>query len=275
MRIVTNETGLQFHVGGRKRSDPNRKKRFFAKYRTAEFVVPDVPDCDWTVDANGNLVPGLSDALGNTTLGDCTSAGPCHFVEAVTFAAAASVVLQAADAIRFYSQSTGYDPSNPASDQGGDIPTVLESWRTKGIDGNGAHAIAGWFDVSAEEDPRTLRWLIRTFGGLIAGAELPDAWLQITGPNFTWNLGAPDEKNGHCFPLLGAKNGGYRTITWGIPGDVTQEATASLCSPENSGELFAVVTKESLAKATGLGLAGIDWQMMVNEFDAEGGTVSA
>ena len=266
-------TGTQFHVGGRKRSDPNRKKRFFSKYRSSDFVVPDVEDCDYTLDSTGALLVCLSDALGNTKYGNCTSAGPCHLVEAVTHAAGSPVVLSEDDALGFYSQSTGYVRGDPATDQGGDIPSVLESWRTKGI--GGKHQIAGWFDVSLEEDPKTLRWLIKTFGGLIAGTELPDAWLNIGGKGFRWDAAAPNPNNGHCYPLLGARGTDYVTISWGLRGLVSHAATASLDSQASGGELFAIVTKEAQNAVSGMGLTGLNWDCAVSEFDSEGGTVTA
>lgn len=272
MRIFSHPvTGEQRHVGGWKPSDPNRKKRFFSKYRSSSFTVPDVPDCDYTLDSSGNLLACLADPLGNTKLGDCTSAGPCHYVEAVTNAAGSPVVLSEDDAVGFYSQSTGYVVGDSSTDQGGDIPTVLESWRMKGI--GGKHQIAGWFDVSLDEDPRVLRWLVYTFGGLIAGACLPDPWLNVPGSGFRWDVAAPDPNNGHCYPLLGAVGTDFPVISWGLRGLQSQAATSSLDAQAAGGELFAVVTKESLNKLTGLGLSGIDYDCMIAEFDSEGGTV--
>ena len=185
MRIIT-VAGRQVHIGGRKRPLP-RKRRYLGKYMASGLVLPTAPPVvDYTVAGSPpSPVVGLSDILANDTLGDCTSAGVFHLLEAVNAAAAhpMSPTPVAADAIKFYSLSTGYDPSNPATDQGGDEVTVLTKLATLGVDGNGAHQIMGFFDVDMTNIPlaRSIAWL---FGGSTSARSSRRPTRRSPGPAF-------------------------------------------------------------------------------------------
>jgi hypothetical protein len=276
MRIHTNSHGLKLHVGGRKRPAP-RKKRFLARYGAVPGVtLPQAPSVvDWTV-AGGSPVPGLADILANDTLGDCTSAGMWHLVEAINAAAGAPITPTPTrdDAVTFYSLSTGYVSGQPATDQGGDEITVLTTACQKGLDGAGAHAPIGFFDVDPADVPamRSIVWL---FGGLYFGAELPDAYLEVAGPGYTWDVGTPNPNNGHCFVGLGASDAGIADDSWGLNGTITYAAIAELCAEANGGALYAILTKESLNRASALCPAGIDWATLLADFQAEGGVIAA
>src|SRR5580704_2816718 len=137
---------------GRNRPAPHLRvgHKMAARYFNAD-AMPPVPD---SFDFSSLNASALADVLANDSLGDCTSAGAGHLIDVFTAGGGSPVAITAAEAIAFYSQSTGYDPSNPATDQGGDEVTVLTSWRDKGYDGKGGHAIAGFVQVgvsNAEE----------------------------------------------------------------------------------------------------------------------------
>ena len=263
------ETKTNLHFG---RNRPSvRPLRMLSKYAGSPCgqILPPAPS---VVDYFTG-VAGLSDILANDRLGDCTSAGALHLTESITHAAGSPVVFTEDDAVRFYSLATGYVRGNPASDQGGDEVQVLETWRLKGLDGNGAHAIAGWVHV----DPTNvdlLRSIVWLFGGLYFGVELPDAWTASPLNGFLWTPGAPDPNQGHCFVGLGASDAGIQVDSWGLMGTITYDAIAQLCSDSASGMLYAVLTKESLAAATKLAPDSLDWAQMVADFDTIGGLVS-
>ncbi len=264
---TTNEI---FHFG-RNRPAP-RAKRMLSKYKATGVLLPTAPS---VVDYwPGNRA--LADVLANDRLGDCTSAGALHIVEALTFAAGSPANFTADDAVLFYSLATGYVKGDPSTDQGGDEVQVLNTWKDKGLDGSGAHAIAGWIDVDPS-NVAEMRSLMYMGCLLYFGIELPDSWTASmpSSNGFVWDVGAPDQNQGHCVVGVGATDQGIQVDSWGLIGTITYPAIAQLCSQAGGGMLYAVLTKESLSKATQMCPAGIDWSCLVAEFDSEGGTVAA
>lgn len=271
MRIHTLPDGRKIHVGGRKRP-ATRKKRYLSRYLGAGITLPTAPDFDHTVYA-GATVPGLLDILGNDRLGDCTACGALHLTEAINAAAGAPIpAFVQSDAVGFYELSTGYNPADPSSDQGGDEVAVLTAWARQGLDGKGGHAIEGFFDVHPGSVPalRSIAWM---FGGLYFGVELPDAYLQIPGSGYVWGTGTPNPANGHCFVGLGATASGILVDSWGLLGTITYEAIAELCTEANGGALYALLTQENMDRANSLCPAGIDWATLLADFEAEGGEI--
>ena len=268
---VQHPTTKQIYHFGRKRP-ALRPKRMFSKYRLPGSILPTAPSVVdyWTGCA------ALSDILANDVLGCCTSSGALHVTESLTYAAGAPVTLTRDDAIKFYSISAGYVTGDPSTDQGGDEVQVLNTWRDKGLDGSGAHAIAGWLDVDPTNQAE-MRALTFMGCSLYFGVDLPDAWTSVIprSNGYVWTPGAPDPNQGHCFVGIGANDQGIQVDSWGLIGTITYDAIASLCSEASGGALYAVLTKESLVKATQMVPAGIDWQCLVAEFDSEGGTVSS
>lgn len=263
------DTKANYHFG---RNRPNvHPMRTLAKYACSPHgtILPAAPS---VVDYFSG-VSALSDVLANDRLGDCTSAGALHITESITARAGSPVVFTADDAIDFYSLATGYVRGNPNSDQGGDEVTVLETWRTRGLDGRGTHAIAGWIHVDPTNVP-LLRSIVWLFGNLYFGVELPDTWTAAPSPGFLWTPGTPDPNQGHCFVGLGANDQGVQVDSWGMMGTITYEAMAALCCDAAGGMLYAVLTKESLAAASALSPSGCDWSQLVADFDCAGGTVS-
>jgi len=227
-------------------------------YRALSRYCPVLPKAPAVVDYWTGAADALRDVLGNDRLGDCTAAGAVHLDEAMSAAAGAPVVLTAKEAVDFYSLSTGYNPDDPATDQGGDEITVLSTWRDKGLDGQGLHKILGWASVEPHNvhEIRTAAWLF----GLYFGVELPDAWTQPfpSGDGFTWDAAEPDDQQGHCFVSVGADDSGVQIDTWGLCGTMTYDAVAKLCAASAYGNLFAVFTEDSISKCNGLAGCGFD-----------------
>jgi hypothetical protein len=217
-------------------------------------------------------VKALADILGNDELGDCTAAGACHIVEAVTAAAGAGVTLERADAVAFYTQSTGYVVGDPSTDQGGDEITVLTSWRDVGVKG---HKISGWLSVDPKNEA-LIRSVLATFGPVLYfGVELPDSYMDLAqgGAGFTWGTGTPDQNNGHCFVGVGANDSGVQIDTWGlVPDTITYAAVAELCSDANGGNLFAVLSPEVINAAKCTAPDGLAWAALEADFAALGGS---
>ena len=231
-----------------------------------------VPDHDWS----SLCAPGaLQDCLGNQSLGDCTAAGAGHLIDVFTAGGGSPVAITPAQAIAFYSASTGYNPANPATDQGGDEVTVLTTWRDKGYDGQGGHAIAGFVQV----DPGSiaeLRAASYHFGGLYFGLELPDTYTNPfpSGNGFVWGTGTPDPNQGHCIVGVGANAAGILVDTWGLIGTFTYAAIAELCSDANGGMVFAVIEPEWVSKSSSLSPSSLDWAQIQADFGLLTGAAS-
>src|SRR5208337_1484014 len=93
---------------------------------------------DWT-----DGVAGLRLPLGNMVLGDCTSAAAGHALDAMNvFAKNGAPQITRPEAIAFYSDSCGYIPGDPATDNGGTLQQVLAYWKAHGYLGGGKSTIA-------------------------------------------------------------------------------------------------------------------------------------
>jgi hypothetical protein len=268
-RVHTNAHGLKLHVGGRKRPTQTRASHPHLFRGLRALTLPPAPDFDNTVAAK----VALSDILANDSLGDCTSAGAGHIIDSVTADAGAPAVITAAQAIAFYSQSTGYVPGDPSTDQGGDEITVCQSWQTKGYDGKGAHAIAGWAAFTDAElaDPAFIKSVAYLFP-LYFGIELADSWTQISGSGFVWDVGnPPDPNDGHCVVGLGGNSQGILIDTWGMTGVMTYAAIKQFCASGAGGNLFAILTPELIDKAKGKAPNGFDYDQLLADFEGMGG----
>ena len=268
-RHFVNKHGIHIHVGGRHRPMQTRDSHPHLFRGLRALTLPPAPDFDNTVAAK----TALSDILANDTLGDCTSAGAGHIIDSATADAGAPAVITAAQAIAFYSQSTGYVPGDSSTDQGGDEITVCQSWQTKGYDGKGAHAISGWasFTDAQLADPAFIKSVAYLFP-LYFGIELADSWTQIPGSGFVWDVGnPPDPNDGHCVVGLGGNSQGIIIDTWGFTGVMTYAAIAQFCASAAGGNLFAILTPELINKAKGLAPNGFDYDQLLADFQQMGG----
>jgi len=277
-RIITNQHGHKLHTGGRKRPvvTPASHPHLFRsvkKYLTG--TVPDAPDYDYFAAAS----TAEHDILANDQLGDCTAAGACHLAEVFSANAGTPAVLTRDDAIKFYSLSTGYDPNDPSTDQGGDEVQVCNTWRDKGLDGNGAHAIKGYLVVDAT-DPVMMKYTGWLFEGHYYGLELDSSWPQsVSGDGFIWDTGTPNPNEGHCIVSASAK--GLRAAllmgvnSWGYLGWLTQSAQANFLTPQAGGNAFVIVTDEIVARATQKAPNGLDWMTLMADVQSLGGFASS
>lgn len=267
-RIVSTSHGL-IHVGGRRkptitaRTHPS-KIRTINRYATPGGI--QLPTAPTSFDFSQGIA-GLRDILGNDQLGDCTAAGALHMIEVVSNLGGAPVTFQRADAIAFYEATTGYNPADPSTDQGGDEYTVLGYLRDHGTDGKGANAIAGFVAVDPQSSPDFLRSVAYNFGALYFGAELFDAWIGV-GDGGVWDVvrgAAPDQNDGHCFVMVGATADGIIVDTWGRFILITWAAIAAACD-----ELFAVLSPQIVSKLKAQAPDGLAWDALEADFNGLG-----
>ena len=272
-RVHVNAHGLRIHVGGRKRPTQMRASHPHLFRGLRAIQLPPAPDFDNTQSAK----VALADILGNDTLGDCTAAGAGHIIDSATAGAGAPVAITHDQCVSFYSLSTGYNPADPSTDQGGDEVTVCQTWQAKGYDGQGGHAIAGWAALSDDElaNPafvKSVAWLFPLYFGI----ELADQWTQISGDGFTWDVGnPPDPNDGHCVVGLGGNSTGILIDTWGFIGTMTYAAIAQFCASGAGGNLFAILTPESINRAKSLAPNGFDYDQLLADMQQLGGNAPA
>ena len=264
-RLHTLASGQKVHVGGRRRPIVTRASHphlFLPLHRyAAKAALPAVPDYDYTT----NNTAALADILGNDVLGDCTSAGAGHIIDAMTGVAGAPVAITRDQAIAFYSKSTGYDPSNPSSDQGGDEVTVCTTWQQQGYLADGSHKIVGWATIE-DFDPAFVKWA-GFFFPLYFGIELSDSWMDAP----VWDVGQPaDPNDGHCVVSCAGNAQGLPIITWGQKRLITYAAIAERCADSAGGNLFAILTQDGLNAATKLTPGGVDWPTLAADLASMG-----
>jgi hypothetical protein len=266
---------VQHHVGGRKRPDfaALAGHHRMAKYMTLSTLPTPPASFNYWPLANQAAV---SDILGNNTLGDCTAAGACHLADIYTAGGGAPAALTSAQAIAFYSLSTGYNPADPSTDQGGDEVTVLTTWQQKGLDGNGLHPIKGFVLVDGANAPLLFAscWL---FGGLYFGLELTTAQANTSGGGFLWTPGTANPADGHCVVGAGGDSSGKGQIqinTWGLLGGFEMDAIAELCVESAGGTVFVPISAEWVNAAKSAAPSGFDWEQLASDFDLDlGGAV--
>jgi hypothetical protein len=255
---------------GRKRPVA-RCPRFKLKNYLMRGMPAPPPSCDYTQSA----LAALSNIYDNDTLGDCVIAGMAHIVGVLTGNAGQTPFVYSNDQIiALYSAIGGYVPSNPATDQGCDEQTALNYWENNGAP-VGSHNIAGWLAVDAT-DPTEYRTALWLFENLYFGIELPDQWVNPmpSASGFVWDVAGPaDPNNGHCVAGVGYNSEGVTIDTWGMTGLMTDQAIAQYAVQASGGELYTVVSQDSLSKATGQAPSGFDWSQLVADFDSMGGSV--
>lgn len=198
----------------------------------------------------------------NDRLGDCADAGAAHMLQAWNASAGRVYLPSDDDVLEFYEATTGYNPADPATDQGSVLIDVLNYWRSTGFAG---HKIAAYVEVDFA-DPRELQAAIYLFGGVYAGVELPlvaqnqAVWGVNPGPEVKSRDGAPGGWGGHCVPLFDYWNQSrgdfYNCVTWGAVKRLTGDWFRAYAS-----ECYAIVTEDFLAAgrdAAGLDIAALE-----------------
>jgi hypothetical protein len=199
--------------------------------------------------------------LANDTLGDCVIAMMLHSIEDWHLDAGTTPpAFTDADAISVYSAITGYNPSDPNSDQGTDEGQAMTYWEKPGINVEaGPHTIAGTIAV----DPTNLnecRIAIDEFVDLQLGIALPisaqgqSEW-TVVGDGQSGNS-APGSWGGHGIPAREYDSESFKIVTWG------QELLMTVPFwTDYVQEAHVVVSQEMLSK-TGVGPSGVNWDQL-------------
>lgn len=154
----------------------------------------------------------------NDRYGDCVWAGAAH--EHQLWVAQGRGVVDFSDAavLRAYSAVTGFDPSEPDSDQGTDMELAAKYRRRTGIHDvwGAAHKVAAYVGLDAGNlDQVALAGYL--FGAVGVGIEFPAFAMDQFDAGQPWDVARKNTKieGGHYVPIVGRRGGNYLLVTWG------------------------------------------------------------
>jgi len=157
--------------------------------------------------------------LGNDQYGDCAEAGAIHLIQTQTANTGKPLVGTTEQTLALYTALTGFDPNDPSTDQGTDLLTLLQYWKSTGInvtDANGKpyiHKILGWASLDLTSTAQ-IRYASYTFGGTYLGINCPQSAIDDTS-NWLYNPSSPNA-GGHCIPGAGQGAAGGHIVSWGL-----------------------------------------------------------
>jgi hypothetical protein len=227
------------HKLGKKPARPGAIKLALARYANTA-ALPPLP----AIFGHDALI-GAGDwqMLGNDRYGDCVFAGAAHETMLLTREAGKVVAFSDAAVLGDYAAVTGFDPQNPATDQGTDMQVAADYRRKTGvIDASGArHKIAAYLAL----EPGNLTHLYLAsylFGAAGIGLQLPQSASDQTDAGKPWDVvaGSPNEGS-HYVPLLGRQADGLHVVTWGALQVMTEAFLKAYCD-----EAIAYVSQECL-----------------------------
>ena len=164
----------------------------------------------------GELPPDCG-VLANDQFGDCVFAGADHETMLWTALADAEIpVFTPATALADYSAVTGFDPNDPASDQGTDMQVAASYRRKTGIiDAAGARHLVGAYvalEAGNLDQHRLAVWL---FGAVGLGITISDRQVDQFKAGLPWDGPLGAGQGGHYVPLVGFRGGYLLVVTWG------------------------------------------------------------
>jgi hypothetical protein len=191
---------------GRKAILTDSRTLRLSKYFTATLPPPP-PSRDWT---KGITSWGM---LMNDTLGDCTCAGVGHAVQVWTANASTEATITDAEVLSIYENWCGYNPANPATDQGGICLNVLKNWQQQGFSG---HRLSAFATVLPANQAHVMQ-AVNLFGGVYIGLNVPQSVMNNADNNgVTWHTGGDQTIiGGHCVFIAGYDPNGLTIISWG------------------------------------------------------------
>lgn len=204
----------------------------------------------------------------NDTIGDCTCAGMCHSLGAMSYYADGSEVLFADNAVLdMYSAISGYNPVTGANDNGASLAQVCKYMVKEGIaDTSGRrHLLAGWAEIEDYTDTELLKQVLYTFGSVYLAFNLPQSAEQQFEEGEPW---APVEGSpivgGHCVVLQYSTAYGYddeSIITWGAEQKMDIAFLDEYCT-----EAIALVTADWV-DANGTSPSGLKLAQLLDDAD--------
>lgn len=162
------------------------------------------------------ISPNAWQMLGNDQYGDCVFAGAAHETMLWNAEAGSQVNFTDKAVLSDYSTVTGFDPNDPASDQGTDMQEAASYRRKTGIvDAKGKrHKVVAYLALTPG-DISDLYVAMYLFGGVGFGFRFPKSAAAQFDAGKPWRVVARSPiEGGHYVPLVAHRNS-ILCVTWG------------------------------------------------------------
>ena len=170
-------------------------------------------------------------------------AGAAHETMMLAKEAGNTATFNDAAVLSDYGAATGFEISDPSTDQGTDMQEAAAYRRKTGVldAGGERHTIAAYLAL----EPSDLTHLYQAaylFGAVGIGVQLPQSGLDQFDQRQPWSVvpGSPNE-GGHYVPLLGRTAAGLAVVTWGDIQFMSEAFLMTYCD-----EAVAYVSQECL-----------------------------
>lgn len=179
---------------------------------------------------NLNWINGVSWPMWkNNTIGCCTQVSVASALRVWSHNTSSDILLTDANVIKNYSDESGYNPSNPNSDQGAIETDVLNRWIHTGyITPSGINKLS-MFGYLNPKDIECIKKGIILFGGVYIGMELPQYALQTNSPVWTLNDTNNQIVGGHAMFIHGYDDNFLYLNTWGSEWQMTWDFFTTYC----------------------------------------------
>jgi hypothetical protein len=164
-----------------------------------------------------NFYAGIGDwgMLGNDQYGDCVEACVGHATLQFTTYADDPKVPTEVEALKLYTEVTGFNAADPSTDNGTVIMgpgSMMTYWSQRGATFGGQKSIAAAFaQVKLDDTALWLRQAIHYFGGVMVGINLPENVVAGDTVPYLWDDATGPIAGGHCIWV-----DGYETLADGL-----------------------------------------------------------
>lgn len=230
-----------------------------ANYVDLDTVLPTVP----AKVGHPGLLPLDLGMLGNDQYGDCVWAGAAHETMLFNLEAKSHADFTDSAVLSDYSKVTGFNPSDPSTDQGTDMGVAASYRRKTGIvDKYGIrHKVIAYLAI----EPGNLHQLkaaIYLFGAVGIGIEFPASAMDQFNAGKSWGYVRGSQiEGGHYIPGVYADTHGFQIITWGRRIRATNAFLEHYCD-----EAIAYVSAEALID--GRSIEGFDQATLLKDLAA-------
>jgi hypothetical protein len=177
---------------------PARRDAIKIRFGAYNAAVPNPPASA----GHKDLITGDWGMLGNDQFGDCVFAGAAH--ETMLWNKEADVVVPFSDksVLSDYSAVTGFDPTDPSTDQGTDMQAAASYRKKKGIrDAHGKrHKIDGYLAIKSPFELKQVVWL---FGAAGLGVKFPTSAMKQFKAGKPFTVVKSGIEGGHYMPVIG------------------------------------------------------------------------
>jgi hypothetical protein len=211
---------MEMKLGRKARTYDPKIKHMSAVFGQELPVAPDSIDWSHNITDFGMML--------NDRLGCCTCAAVYHARQIWTANTLTEQTESDNCVLNLYEAATGYNPANPATDQGGVEQYVLSYLLNSGIPLNDGtrDKILGFMEVN-HRNLNDVKLTIAEFGVAYIGFNVPHSLFATGNPPQLWtvsqdpNLAATD--GGHAIVLVAYDNEGPTCISWGSKYKMTWE----------------------------------------------------